>query len=335
MARTVADAMLVLEAIAGTDERDPATRALEIVDGAATRSAWRADRRGAEPRRVPPGRGRAVRGGDRRAARRSGPRCVDPADVPHADDLEGPELEVLLYEFKADLEAYLAQVPGAAARTLDELIAFNLDHVAEEMPFFGQEIFEQAVEKGPLTERAYLEALATCGRLSREEGLDAAFERHGVEILVAPTELARLADRSRQRRPLRRRQLLAPAVAGTPSVTVPMGDVSRAAGRHLVPRPRRGVTRRSSRSPQVFERATRHRIERRRSPPRPRPDRARVHVARRRGPQHRDQHAERRDRDERRDHAEGERGRRHVAEDLSTEEPWEPCGTPAACRGTG
>ncbi|MGZ4138027.1 MAG: amidase, partial [Actinomycetota bacterium] len=107
-----------------------------------------------------------------------GAEVVDPADVPHATELEDPEWEVLSFEFKADLEAYLAGSTGELPRTLAELIAFNRAHADDEMPFFGQELFERSVEKGPLTEGAYIEALATCGRLARDEGLDAVFAEH-------------------------------------------------------------------------------------------------------------------------------------------------------------
>ncbi len=225
MARTVADAMLVLEAVARTDERDPSTRALEM--STAARPDLRGVRIGVARNLAGFHPGVDARFEDAIDALRSlGAEIVDAADVPHANDLEGPELEVLLYEFKADLEVYLAQVPQAAARTMDELIAFNRGHAAEEMPIFGQEIFEQAAGKGPLTERAYLEALATCGRLARDEGLDAAFDRHGVDTVVAPTNSpAWLTDHVNGDHYVGGNSSPA-AVAGSPSVTVPMGDVA-------------------------------------------------------------------------------------------------------------
>ncbi|HYF10979.1 MAG TPA: amidase [Actinomycetota bacterium] len=225
MARTVADAMFVLEAVAGADERDPATRRLE------TATAPRPNLNGV---RIGVARNLAGfhPGVDARfeeaigALRSLGAEIADPVEIPHANALEAPELEVLLYEFKADLEAYLAHVPGAAARTMADLIAFNRRHATEEMPFFGQEIFEQAAEKGPLTERAYLEALATCARLSRGEGLDAAFKANGVEVVVAPTNSpAWLTDHVNGDHYVGGNSSPA-AVAGYPSVPVPMGDVA-------------------------------------------------------------------------------------------------------------
>ena len=96
---------------------------------------------------------------------------MDPADIPNAGDLDDAELEVLLYEFKADLNAYLAALgPAAPVRTLADVIAFNERERDREMPYFGQELFVQAEAKGPLTTPAYRKALATCRRLARGTG---------------------------------------------------------------------------------------------------------------------------------------------------------------------
>jgi amidase len=153
-----------------------------------------------------------------------GAELVDPADIPHIDELEDPELEVFLYEFKADLEAYLGSLgPSQPYRTLADLIAFNDEHVDEEMPFFGQERFEMAAEKGPLTEPAYLEALATCRRLSRDEGIDAVMDEHRLDALVAPSNApAWRIDYANGDHDVGGNSTPA-AVAGYPNVTVPMG----------------------------------------------------------------------------------------------------------------
>jgi amidase len=137
------------------------------------------------------------------------------------------EFEVLLYEFKADLEAYLHALPaGARVRTLDDLIAFNRAHAADELPFFGQEIFEQAAKKGPLTSPAYRKALARCRRLARTEGLDALFGKHRLDALVAPTQgppaLIDLVNGD----PSGGSSTSPAAVAGYPSITVPMALTS-------------------------------------------------------------------------------------------------------------
>jgi amidase len=161
------------------------------------------------------------------ALRDAGAELVDPADVPHADEYEESEWEVLRYEFKADLETYLASVDGEAPRTLADLIAFNEAHRAEELPFFGQESFEMSVEKGPLTEPAYLEALATCGRLSREEGLDAVIAKHTLDAIVAPTRgPAWLTDHINGDHHGLGNSSSPAAVSGYPSVTLPMGSIA-------------------------------------------------------------------------------------------------------------
>ena len=216
MARTVADAAILLTAIADRDlglTLEPgALRGARI--GVARNMAGFHDRVD------------ALFEDALDALRDRGAEVIDPADVPHANDLEDPEFEVLLYEFKADLEDYLATVGGDVPRTLEALMAFNLAHRDDEMGSFGQEIFENAAAKGPLTEPAYLEALATCGRLAREEGLDAVMATHRLDAVVAPTGgPAWLID------PVNGDHYVggnsAPAaIAGYPAVTVPMGVVS-------------------------------------------------------------------------------------------------------------
>jgi amidase len=86
------------------------------------------------------------------------------------------------------LNVYLrAWAPTAPTKTLADLIAFNERERAREMPYFGQEIFELAEAKGPLTEQEYVDALATCGRLSRAEGIDKVMDEHRLDAIVAPT----------------------------------------------------------------------------------------------------------------------------------------------------
>ena len=95
---------------------------------------------------------------------------------------------MLLYEFKADIERVSRGArPGRSVRTLADLIAFNDEHREREMPYFGQELFEQAAGEGPLTDPAYVDALATCRRLSRGEGIDAVMDAHRLDAIVAPT----------------------------------------------------------------------------------------------------------------------------------------------------
>jgi amidase len=157
--------------------------------------------------------------------RQAGATIVDPANLPEADINES-EFTVLLYEFKHDLNAYLAQLPpGDWPRTLAELIAFNEKHAKLEMPYFGQEIFHMAEAKGGLDDKAYKEALAKNIRLTREEGIDAIVKKEKLDALIAPTGA-----------PAWMTDLVVgdhytggfsspSAVSGYPHITVPMGTV--------------------------------------------------------------------------------------------------------------
>ena len=159
--------------------------------------------------------------------RARGAELVDPADVPHATELQEPEWEVLKYEFKAGVESYLASVGGEVPRTLAGLIAFNASHADEEaIALFGQNIFEEAQEKGPLTDPAYIELLTTCRRLSRDEGLDVVLGEQGLDAVVAPSgSPAWLIDHVLGDHYVGGNTSPA-AVSGYPSVTVPMGSIS-------------------------------------------------------------------------------------------------------------
>ena len=232
MARTVTDAALLLDAIAGHDARDAATgRAPANVAGAYVRAL---DVSGLKGARIGVARAKytgysvhadAAFETALLAMKDAGAIVVDPADITTAGKFDDAEYEVLLFEFKADLQAYLATLPaGARARTLDDLIAFNIAHAREEMPYFKQEIFEQAAKKGPLTSPAYRKALAKCGRLARVEGLDATFAKHRLDAIGAPTQgppaLIDLVNGD----PGGGGSSTTPcAVAGYPAITVPMG----------------------------------------------------------------------------------------------------------------
>jgi amidase len=195
MARTVADAATLLGVLAGPDPDDPVTAE------AGTRGrpdyATFLDPNGLKGARI--GVARTKFFGYSSAAdrlveaaldvmRQAGAVLVDPADVPHSGEYDDAEFTVLLYEFKADLNAYLAGLgPAAPNKTLADLIAYNEKHRDRELPYFGQEIFVKSQEKGPLTDDAYIEALARCRRLSRTEGLDVVLAQHKLDALVAPT----------------------------------------------------------------------------------------------------------------------------------------------------
>jgi amidase len=150
---------------------------------------------------------------------------VDPADIPTASKMDACELEVLQYEFKADLNAYLAaRAPASPVRSLADLIAFNEREKAREMPFFGQELLIASQKKGPLTSPAYRAARARCRSLAREQGIDLVLRRHRLDAIVAPTgSPAWTTD------PVNGDHFLGAsstpaAVAGYPSITVPAGQ---------------------------------------------------------------------------------------------------------------
>ncbi len=118
--------------------------------------------------------------------KRAGAEIIDPADLPSHGKIGEPENEVLMYELKADMAAYLATLP-TGPRTLADLIVFNDKNRAREMPYFEQELFIQAEAKGPLTDKKYLQARADCLRLSREEGIDAVLQKHKLDAIVSLT----------------------------------------------------------------------------------------------------------------------------------------------------
>ncbi len=230
MCRTVADAVILLTAISGTDPVDRATK--ESTAKGARNFVKLLDPKGLEGARI--GVPRKVFFGasapaDRIVERaiadmkRLGAVIIDPADVENADAFEKSELEVLLYEFKADLNQYLAALPGARARTLKDLIDFNERNRENEMPYFGQEIFLKAEAKGPLTEKAYRDALEKDLRLSQKEGIDKTMDKHRLDALVAPTSgPPSLIDLVNGDYGVNGSSTV-PAIAGYPHITVPAG----------------------------------------------------------------------------------------------------------------
>jgi amidase len=120
--------------------------------------------------------------------RKQGATIVDPADIESFGKFDDSETLVLNYELKADLATYLARRgPGCPVQTLQDLIEFNDHNAQREMPFFGQDIFIKAQEKGPLTTREYIDALEKNHRLARIEGIDAVMDKFKLDALVAPT----------------------------------------------------------------------------------------------------------------------------------------------------
>ena len=194
MTRTVRDAAILLGAAVGVDEADAATAASDG-RGHADYTTF-LDPAGLRGARI--GVVRARFGFDDRvdrvmdealaAMREAGATIVDEIEIPNQQGLGDLEGEVLHYEFKAGLNAYLETLGSAAPiRSLEDAIRFNEEHRNREMLYFGQEEFLASQEKGPLTERAYREAVDRTRRLSGPEGIDAAMDRQNLDALVAPT----------------------------------------------------------------------------------------------------------------------------------------------------
>lgn len=159
------------------------------------------------------------------ALRGLGAEIVDPANFAKAvHDVSAAEYEVLLYEYKAGLAAYFGWIgANAPVRSIEDVIAFNEKNKARELAYFGQEIMVMSAAKGPLTDAKYRQALATCRRLSRVEGIDALMQKHRLDALFAPTGApAWVTDLVNGDSVSGGSSTLA-AVAGYPHVTVPAG----------------------------------------------------------------------------------------------------------------
>jgi len=228
MTRSVADAAAVLTAIAAADASDAATgehTARSAIDYTAhlkpdalkgARIGVLRKAMGYQPD-VDAAFERAVK-----ALEAAGATVVD-AKIPTAGKWGNDELGVLLYELKADLNSYLA-ASGAPVKTLAEVIAFNKQNAATEMRFFGQELFEQAEAKGPLTDKAYIDARDRIRRLAGPEGIDAALKKQGLDALVAPSMSPAWPTDPINGDHFTGAGYGTAAVARYPSISVPMGD---------------------------------------------------------------------------------------------------------------
>jgi len=194
MCRTVRDAAILLGVLTGVDTEDAATAA--SAGKSQTDYAQYCDPNGLKGARIGVARkyfgfNDAVDALMEEALdviKRQGATLVDPADIETLGKFDDSELLVFMYELKADLNAYLARLgPSAPLRTLKGIIEFNDHNRQKEMPYFGQDLFVKAEGKGPLTEKAYLDALAKNHQLARIEGIDAIMDKHHLDALVAPT----------------------------------------------------------------------------------------------------------------------------------------------------
>ena len=231
MARSVRDAAILLDAMAGADPRDTATAQ---GSGKSYSDYTRfLDANGLRGARI--GIARKYFGFSESVdnlmnnliaeMKQQGTVIVDPADLETHGKFDDSELTVLLYELKADLNAYLANRPDAAVRSLKDVIAFNERSKDKEMPYFGQDLFLKAEEKGPLTTQEYLDALEANHRLARVQGINAVMDKFHLDAIMAPSSspawLTDLVDGDGSGH----ESSNAAAVAGYPNITVPAGFV--------------------------------------------------------------------------------------------------------------
>jgi amidase len=231
MARTVADAAALLTVLAGVDPRDPATT--DAQGHVAKDYTAFLDASGLKGARI----GVQARTGNNPIVdtvleqaivvlKAQGAEVVDPAPIETAGQLGMNERDVLQYEFKADLNAYLAAMPATVKpRTLADLIAFNAANEDREMPYFGQETFIAAQARGPLTDQAYLDARAKCIDVTRTRGIDATMDKYKLDAMVGPSggiaSLVDLAGGGGGGGGPGSSQF--PAISGYPHITVPAG----------------------------------------------------------------------------------------------------------------
>ena len=234
MTRTVRDAAILLGGAVGVDPRDEATSRSE--GNFHTDYTQFLDSAGLEGARI--GVARSFTGFDPRvmalfddaiqAMRDAGAVIVDPANLPVANWRDELPLIVLEYEFKTDLNAYLATLgPDAPVRTLAEIIEFNEQNAELEMPFFGQQRMIASQARGPLTDEVYLNAVRTIQRGNREDGIDALMNEHQLDAIAAPTrDLPWTTDHIKGDRLDGGSSAGPAAIAGYPDISVPMGFVS-------------------------------------------------------------------------------------------------------------
>jgi amidase len=230
MARTVTDAAILLSALAGIDPNDGATKAQK----SPLDYTKFLDKGGLKGVRL--GIARKSFGFNDRLdklmddliaeMKTLGAVIVDPADIPTSGKFDDSELEVLLYELKADLNKYLKGLgPSAQVHSLKEVIEFNEKNRDREMPYFGQDLFIKAEAKGPLTDKKYTQALAKNHLLSRTQGIDLVMRKNRLDAMIAPTGGPPWPTDWVNGDHFTGGYSSASAVAGYPHITVPAGYV--------------------------------------------------------------------------------------------------------------
>ena len=234
MARTVADAAILLGAMTGVDSADSATRLSK--KRAFSNYTKFLDREGLKDARI--GVARNMAGTNPRiikifdfcieVLKKLGAEVIDPVDVPNFDKFGKTELDVLHYEFKADLNKYLKSLSnGAQVRSMEDVINFNEENRDKVMPYFGQEHMITAQEKASLSDKKYKDALAKNHSFTRAKGIDAAMRKHKVDAIIVPSGgPAWMIDLVNGDSINWDMESTSPAaVAGYPHVTVPAGYV--------------------------------------------------------------------------------------------------------------
>jgi amidase len=230
MARSVHDAAVVLSALAGADPRDQATA--PSAGNTYPDYTRFLDPNGLRGARIGIARQYFTMGPAVDAVmkscidllREAGSEIIDPVEFPKFEEWRDTETEVLLYEFKADLNAYLA-ARGAAVKSLADCIAFNEAHRKQEMPYFAQELMQQAQQKGPLSEKGYKDALDRNRRLTRKDGIDALLKKHKLDAIAGPTAGPAWTTDWISGDRVDSGCSSPPAVSGYPHITVPAGQV--------------------------------------------------------------------------------------------------------------
>ena len=228
MTRTVADTALVLSVLTGVDPRDPATA--DSKTKGRTDYQMALDPNGLKGARIGIARdywgntsADKVMNAALEAMKKAGAELID-VKFPNLAKFGDAEFLVLQYEFKDGLEKYLAE-RGSQYKTFDDLIKFNKDNAAKEMPYFGQAIFEMTAKKGDLTSKEYLEAKETCRKYARVEGIDKAMDENKLDAIVAPSNAPTwpvdLINGDCFSGYINSSAM--PAVAGYPNITVPAG----------------------------------------------------------------------------------------------------------------
>ena len=231
MARTVSDAVILLGILTSQDPRDPATA--ESRGKSLSDYTKFLDKDGLKGMRL--GVARKYFGFNDQVdklmserledLKRLGAILIDPADIPTSGKFDASELEVLLYEFKADLNKYLAGLGTSPVRSLKEVIDFNEKNRDKEMPYFGQDLFIKAQAKGPLTSQQYIQALRKNHLLTRTKGIDFVMKQHRLDALIAPTGGPAWPTDLVNGDHFTGGYSSASAVAGYPHITIPAGYV--------------------------------------------------------------------------------------------------------------